>query len=107
MASKKPPAAKRAALPRESSYTTRFLKDWDRLGRSGRYDMKRLKDVMLRLIANEEPLGAEWKDHPLKGSWTGYRECHIGGDFLLVYRLADDDRTVIFTAAGTHTELFD
>ena len=28
-------------------------KDWERLSRSGRYDMNRIKEAMLLLIANE------------------------------------------------------
>jgi mRNA interferase YafQ len=51
--------------------------------------MNRLKEAMMLLIANEAPLGPEWLDHPLKGRWDGHRECHIGGDFLLAYKLAD------------------
>ena len=39
------------------------------------------------LIANDGPLPPEWLDHPLMGDWVGHRECHIGGDFLLIYRL--------------------
>ena len=42
---------------------------------------------MLLLIGNDAPLGPEWLDHPLKGEWADHRECHIGGDFLLIYRL--------------------
>jgi len=38
------------------------------------------------------------------GEWADFRECHIGGDFLLIYRLAGN--TVVFTRAGTHSELF-
>lgn len=106
MTSKTPPAAKRTALPRESGYTTRFMKDWHRLEKSDRYDMRRLKKVMMLLVANEEPLPAEWKDHPLKGPWTGHRECHVGGDFLLIYKLTDNGDAVVFTAAGTHSDLF-
>ena len=41
------------------------------------------------LIANDAPLAPEWKDHPLEGEWSGHRECHIGGDFLLAYRIDD------------------
>jgi len=63
------------------------VRDWERLPGSGRYNMKQLKEAMLLLIANDGPLGPEWSDHPLKGNWAGYRECHIGGDFLLIYRL--------------------
>ena len=56
------------------------------------------------------PRRAEWRDHALKGSWALYCECHIGGDFLLIYRIDDADRpsgTVYFARAGTHAQLFD
>ena len=70
--------------------------------------MNRLKAVMLRLIANDGPLPAERKDHELKGEHADHRECHIGGDFLLVYRLNDAGKrsSVIFVRTGTHSELF-
>ena len=100
---------KRASHPRACDYTKAFSKDWARLSGSGRYDMNRLKGVMLVLIANDAPLGAEWKDHPLKGEWSGHRECHVGGDFLLIYK-ADDAAgkggIVVFARVGTHADLF-
>lgn len=84
-------------MPRTADYTKDFLKDWERLSRSGRYDMYRLKHAMLLLIANDTPLGAEWLDHPLKG------------DFLLIYKLSSSSKIsqIIFVRAGTHSELFD
>jgi mRNA interferase YafQ len=33
---------------------------------------------MLQLIANNAPLGPEWRDHALMGNRDGHRECHIG-----------------------------
>jgi mRNA interferase YafQ len=106
---KKPPSSKRSVLPRTSDYTKIFLKDWERLIRSGRFDMNRLKEVMLLLIANEGPLGPEWTDHPLKGSKSAYRECHVGGDFLLMYRVeaTPQGEAVVFVRCGTHADLFD
>ena len=101
--------SKRAKLPRASDFTKSFAKDWQRLSRSGRYDMHRLKEAVMLLIANDEPLGPEWFDHPLKGEWAGYRECHVGGDFLLIYELDDSagkGGTIVFNRAGTHAELF-
>src|SRR5271167_3933863 len=108
MTSKRTVASKRATPPRASDYARSFLKDWERLSRSGRYDMHRLKEAMLLLIANEAPLGPEWLDHPLKGEWEGHRECHVGGDFLLACKV-DDGRApglVVFVRAGTHSQLF-
>lgn len=109
MPSKKTATSKRAKLPRGSDYTKFFLKDWERLSHSGRYDMKRLKEVMLLLIANEAQLGPEWLDHPLGGDWEGHRECHVGGDFLLAYKLDSSRKVeqVIFVRAGTHADLFE
>ena len=109
MTSKRTPANKRATLPRSSDYTKPFLKDWERLSRSGRYDMNKLKEAMVLLVANDAPLGAEWRDHALVGDWQGYRECHIGGDFLLIYALDENGKPpcVVFVRAGTHADLFE
>ena len=67
--------------------------------------MNRLKEAMLLLVANDSPLGLEWLDHPLGGDW----ERHIGGDFLLAYKLADSGNhgLIVFVRAGTHAALFE
>ncbi len=96
---------KRATIPRTSDFTKAFLKDWERLNKSARFNMRQLKSAMLLLIANDEPLPPKWLDHALKGDWADHRECHIGGDFLLIYQL--EGNSIIFTRAGTHSELFE
>lgn len=74
--------------------------------------MRLLREAMMLIVANEGPLPPEWKDHPLKGGWSGHRECRVGGDFLLIYELKDDGRHdgrqggVVFERIGTHAELF-
>jgi mRNA interferase YafQ len=105
MTSKKTASSKRTTLPRAADYAKSFFKDWERLSRSGRYDMKRLKETMMLLVANDAPLGPERLEHPLKGEWEGHRECHIGGDFLLIYRLDDVEvlGTYIFDSNATRT----
>lgn len=102
---KKSASSKRASLPRAADYAKSFVKDWDRLSRSGRFNMQHLKEVMLLLIANDAPLGAEWLDNALKGEWADHRECHIGGDFLLVYQV--EGNSINFVRAGTHSDLFE
>ena len=103
MTSKKPAQQKRANLPRSSDKTKQFRKDWERLTH---YDMRRLKEAMLLLIANDGPLPPEYLDHELTGDWKSFRECHVGGDFLLIYHLREDG-SIIFTRAGTHADLFE
>lgn len=105
MTLKKPASSKRTSPPRRSDFTKAFAKDWERLSRSGRYDLNRLKEVMLLIIANDAPLPPEWQDHALKGNWADHRECHVGGDFLLIYQCASD--MVVFVRTGTHSDLFE
>ncbi len=71
--------------------------------------MNRLKELMMLIIANAGPLPPEWMDHALAGNWRGHRECHAGGDFLLIYRTEDLPKHdfVIFVRCGTHAELFE
>ena len=100
---------KNVRLPRQCDFAKTFLKDWDRLSRSGRYNMAQLKEAMMLLVAGDVPLAPQWKDHALKGDWSGTRECHIGGDFLLIYQLDEavgPSGMVVFVRAGTHSELF-
>ncbi|MCJ8206143.1 type II toxin-antitoxin system YafQ family toxin [Pseudomonas sp. RGM2987] len=52
-----------------------------------------------------EGLPSEFLDHPLTGNWDGFRECHIGGDFLLVYEHSRPD-LITFVDLGSHSELF-
>lgn len=72
MTSKKSASAKRARPLRDVHQTKQFLKDWERLGQSGRYDLNRLKAAMLVLIGGD-PLPPEYLDHELRGEWQDYR----------------------------------
>ncbi len=81
--------------------TTQFEKDYKKSRRSGR-DMSRLKKVMT-WIAGEKPLPAALRDHKLIGNYQGRRECHLAGDWLLIYKIDAD--TVIFERTGSHSEL--
>ncbi|MCI4431192.1 MAG: type II toxin-antitoxin system YafQ family toxin [Burkholderiales bacterium] len=96
-------------MPRASDRTKAFVKDWTRLTHSGRFDMKRLRQVMLALIANDAPRGPEWLDHALVGEWADHRECHIGDDFLLVYQLQGSgaNEQIILVRVDTHDDLFE
>ena len=68
--------------------------------------MNAVREVMW-LVACRDPLPAKYNDHELKGDMQGYRELHITGDFLLVYRVDTSKKLVIFTNLGTHAELFE
>lgn len=52
------------------------------------------------------PLDKKNKDHPLKGSLEGFRECHIQPDWLLIYLKEDDILTLTLVDTGTHSDLY-
>ena len=65
-----------------------------------------LLDETLETLAQEKPLSPNHKDHALFGPYTGFRECHILPDWLLIYKI--DKGSLILTAArtGSHSDLF-
>ena len=81
--------------------TSRFEKDYKKALKSGR-DIVRLKRT-INWIANKQPLPHELRDHKLIGNYKGRRECHLAGDWLLIYKIEKD--TVIFERTGSHSEL--
>lgn len=81
--------------------TNRFEKDYKKAHKSGR-EMSRLKQVMTWIV-KEQPLPSELRDHKLIGNYRGRRECHLAGDWLLIYKLEKD--IVIFERTGSHSEL--
>ncbi len=87
---------------RRPSFTGRFQRDLKRMGKRGK-DVGKLKEVA-RLLVEEEPLPQRYREHKLLGSFTGRRECHIEPDWLLIYKLLDEE--VIFERTGTHSDLF-
>ncbi len=66
--------------------------------------MEKLKDVLLLLI-EQKPLPLGYRDHALRGDWTGFRDLHIEPDWLLLYRIDGDELQLART--GTHADLFD
>jgi mRNA interferase YafQ len=65
-----------------------------------------LDDVVLRL-ANGEVLPEKYSDHPLTGDRRGYRDCHVKGDWVLIYKIQNDVLTLILSETGTHSDILE
>ena len=89
---------------RKIRYHRLLKKDYKRIKKRG-YNLKLLKDVLSLLVKGEE-LPQEYRDHPLIGNYAGVRECHIKSDWLLIYKMDDNDLTVIAMRTGSHSDLF-
>ena len=87
----------------ELKTTAQFKKDYKRCKKRG-LDMKKLGAVIDTLLAGEA-LDPKYRDHALTGNYTGFRECHIQPDWLLIYMA--DQNTLVLTAVrtGSHSEL--
>jgi len=82
--------------------TNQFLRDARKAGKRGK-NLAKL-ETAVRLIAEREALPARYRDHALTGNWKGHRECHIEPDWLLVYRL--EENNLILERTGSHSDLF-
>ena len=76
-----------------------------KLAKKRHFDIKLLEEVVNKLV-NQEKLDSKYKDHPLKGKYLGYRECHIKPNWLLVYRVDNDVLMLYLFRTGTHSDIF-
>ncbi|EPI04503.1 addiction module toxin, RelE/StbE family [Enterococcus faecalis 13-SD-W-01] len=85
-------------------YTSQFKKDYKKAKKQGR-DLAKLKKVLV-LLQNKQNLPEKYRDHNLTGSYAGFRECHISPDWLLVYKVDDDQLVLVLARLGSHSDLF-
>lgn len=83
---------------RRPSFTNRFRRDVKRMEKRGK-KMDKLKGT-IRLLVDGEELPERFRDHQLVGNFKGRRECHMEPDWLLIYKLSDEE--ILFERTGTH-----
>jgi mRNA interferase YafQ len=86
--------------------STQFKRDFKR-ELKGRHATTLNADLMplLRALADDAPLDARYRDHALSGDWSGYRDCHVKPDLVLIYR-KPDAQTLRLARLGSHSEVF-
>lgn len=84
-------------------WSRRFKKDYTRCLSQGK-DMRKL-DTLLSLLMNAKPLPPQYTDHPLKGEWAHYRDAHIEFDWILIYRIDRESKSLLLAALGSHSEI--
>lgn len=83
--------------------TTRYKKDYKRI-RNNLRKVKALLEV-LRMLESEAIIPPEYNPHMLTGNFAGHMECHIEGDFLLIWFDPDTDE-IDLVRLGSHSKLF-
>ena len=86
------------------TFTKVFRKQYKLMKKRG-WDIGKLREI-IDMIAEEKPLPPERHNHPLQGKWKNSLECHIQGDWVLVYEIDEVERTVAFQRTGSHSDLF-
>ena len=84
------------------SQSSQFRKDIRTQIRKGKDYSKVIKVVKILLAGNYLP--ARYKDHPLRGNWKGRRDCHIEPDWILIYKISDEQ--LLLERTGSHSDLF-
>ena len=64
---------------------------------------EKLRDI-LTALANDVPLPAHNRDHPLSGDWKNFRDCHVKPDLVLIYQKVEGELKLV--RLGSHSELF-
>ncbi|MDR0463944.1 MAG: type II toxin-antitoxin system YafQ family toxin [Treponema sp.] len=82
-------------------FTNQFKKDLKLLEKRGR-DLEKIHNIIVSLIW-EEPLPERCREHKLHGDWEGFTECHIEGDWIMIY-VTDDVEKINFSFTGTHSD---
>ena len=88
---------------KELRYTSRFKKDLKRILNQPK-KLQALQKV-LDMLKNEIPLPEKYREHTLQGEYAGCVECHIEGDFLLIW-FDEKSNTFALFRLGSHSELF-
>ena len=84
--------------------TSQFKRDYQQALRRGT-DMGPL-DAAISALAEGETLPPGCRDRALHGRWSGYRECRVQADRLLIYRVDGEFLVLTLTRTGKRTELY-
>lgn len=79
-----------------------FLKDLQKISFSNEHYSKYV--VYLGKILSNQSLPPEALDHALKGEYSNYREFHVSGDLLVIYKTTEE--IIYLVRIGTHSQLF-
>lgn len=86
------------------SFSNKFKKDYKLCKKRG-YDISKLEAV-ISILEKTGTLPQKYRPHKLSGNYDNCRECHIKGDWLLVWLQNDNELTLLFINTGTHSDLF-
>lgn len=87
-------------------FTNNFKKQHKKMKRQGK-DLNKLYKV-IEDLSNGKNLGKKYKNHKLVNNkiFKNCNECHIEPDWLLIYKIQNDNLVLLLFATGSHSEIF-
>ena len=90
---------------RKIERTKQFKRDFQRVLATPKHrDLNNLLPAILTLLATDTPLPEKYADHPLRGEWKDFRDCHVKPDLVLIYRMIGSE-VLQLVRLGSHSEL--
>jgi mRNA interferase YafQ len=87
--------------------STAFKRDYRRTKATSRYGgLDARLATLLEHLVNDRRLPPHNRDHALSGNWSGYRDCHLWPDLLLIYSKPSPD-VLRLVRLGSHSDLFE
>ena len=90
---------------RTIDYTKSFKRDFKREKRGKHRNIEELLEDALHFLLHDKALPAKYRDHGLTGQWSGFRDCHLKPDLVLIYRAIPEKIQLV--RIGSNSELFD
>lgn len=87
---------------REIHFENTYIKDFKLVKKQG-WNLEKIKNTILQLQTCEI-LDERLNDHSLKGDFKRFRECHIFGDLVVIYKR--DKEILTLYRIGRHQDLF-
>lgn len=87
---------------KEIRKSSQFKKDFKRF----KHDIEKVKALykIVGYLERDEPIPQEFCPHMLKGELKGVMECHVGSDYLLLWR--DESSNIVrLLRLGSHSEV--
>jgi mRNA interferase YafQ len=85
--------------------TKAFKRDYQRARATPKHrDLDNLLPAVIALLATDTALPEKYVDHPLRGEWKDFRDCHVKPDLVLIYRKTGND-VLQLVRIGSHSEL--
>jgi mRNA interferase YafQ len=87
--------------------TKEFRKSLKRIRVSGTFKKQGEEDlrIIIGSLSQGIALSASYRDHQLTGKLSAYRECHVKGDLLLIYKIDKVGDIVLLVQIGSHSYL--